>query len=59
MSSRQRSRPEDNETDPVDTAEEHNGLVLAQVLIRDDGTENRSHCRRENPELANDPPRCS
>lgn len=40
----QRGRPQDNKTDPVDAAEEHDGLVLAEVLIRDDGTENRSHC---------------
>ena len=34
-----RSSPEDEQADPVNAAEEHNGLVAAEVLISNDGTE--------------------
>lgn len=36
----ERGGPENQEADPVDAEEDDNGLVLAEILIRDDGTEN-------------------
>lgn len=39
---RQGSDPENEKTDPVDTGKDDDGLVLAEVLVRNDGTENGS-----------------
>lgn len=37
--------PEDQKTNPIDTGEDENRLVPAEILIGDDGTENGSDCR--------------
>lgn len=42
-SNRERGSPQDDETNPVEAAEEQNSLVLAEVLIGDDGTKNGSN----------------
>lgn len=37
----QGSSPENNETDPVEDTKDQDGLVLSEILISNDGTENR------------------
>ena len=41
---REGSDPEEEETNPVDGAEDENRLVLAEVLVGNDGAENGRHC---------------
>ena len=38
--------PENGETNPVEDAEDEDGAVLSEVLISDDGSEDRSDCER-------------
>lgn len=38
----QRGSPEDDETNPVEDAEDKDSLVLSEILVGNDGTENRS-----------------
>lgn len=42
---RDRSKDQDEQTNHVDKSENNNGLVFAQVLVSDDGTEDGSDCR--------------
>lgn len=45
--SRKRGRPQDNQTDPVDHSEDQDRVVLSEVLIGNDGTENGSNVAEE------------
>lgn len=38
-----RSANQDQKTDEIDDTEDHDGLVLSQVLVRNNSTENRSN----------------
>jgi hypothetical protein len=38
------SRPENQQTDPVNSGEDQDCVVFAQVLISDDGTKDGCHC---------------
>jgi hypothetical protein len=43
QSGRDRSADQNEETDEIDTAEQDNSLVLAEVLISDNGTDDGSN----------------
>lgn len=44
QSSRQSGGPENNQTNPVEATEDENGLVLSEILVGNNGTENGSDC---------------
>lgn len=48
-SRRQSSCPQDEQADPVDGCEDQDSLVSAEILVGNDGTENRRDCTSSQP----------